>query len=80
MVGVGYDGCEIPQCGLKKMWLKFNFGSWVKLGEVQQGLLYVRWVWTAIYPFGGKPPKARETLLWTDRPANDRRGIKIQPQ
>ncbi len=22
------------------------------------------------YPFGGKPPKAREPLLWTDRPTN----------
>ncbi len=23
------------------------------------------------YPFGGKPPKAWEPLLWTDQPTND---------
>ncbi len=37
------------------------------------------------YPFEGKPPKAREPLLWTDQPTNDKqptdcRGIKLQWQ
>jgi hypothetical protein len=39
------------------------------------------------YPFGGKLPKDREPLLWTNQPTNRPtnqsagcRGIKIQPQ